>query len=222
MTNSLITHIVPITYFGGTGGHLLRSLLIAAKLKNNTLWEFSPNGNAHKAPKEKFNRPLSSIHGVNITIEEILALVKESEVFRELDTMYYHQFHYLNLDKLMEHFAKSIRICYSLEDIEEIGLVFVAKHAIDGGDINQANLTELKKHCMSRFFLATKLQRLFQPVQSPNILCVNWNTLLRGDANQLFDNLHAFTGVENFSGDNLKCWRELTLKGIKDIRQRIK
>jgi len=139
MNNSLITHIVPITYFGGTGGHLLRSLLIAAKLKNQGLWEFSPNGNAHKAPKEKFNRPLSSVHGLSLTIEEILKLVKDTDVFRETDKIYYHQFHFVDLDQLMEHFAKSIRICYSAKDIREIALVMTAKHGVDGGNTNALN-----------------------------------------------------------------------------------
>jgi hypothetical protein len=221
MHNSLISHITPITYFGGSGGHLLRSLLIASKLKNDTLWEFSPNGNAHKAPKEKFNRPLSSVHGMSVTIDEILKLVKDTDVFREPDTMYYHQFHFVDLDQLMKHFSRSIRICYSGKDIREIGLVMTAKHAIDGGDVNSDNLPVLKKYFAGRVFAGHKLCSRFQPVDADNILCVEWDTLLRGNVDQLFDQLHTFTGLEKFSLDNLLTWRELTLKTISNMQKLI-
>jgi len=221
MTDSLITHIVPITYFGGSGGHLLRSLLIAAKLKNQTVWNFSPNGNAHKAPKEKFNRPLSSVHGMSLTIEEILKLVKDTDVFQELDKTYYHQFHFVDLDQLMKHFTRSIRICYSGKDIREIGLVMTAKHGIDGGDINSNNLAELKKYFAGRIFAGHTHCNQFQSVNADNVLCVEWNMLLRGDVDQLFDQLHNFTGLENFSLDNLLTWRELTLKSISNMQKLI-
>jgi hypothetical protein len=221
MTDSLIKHIVPITYFGGSGGHLLRSLLIAAKIKKEVLWEFSPNGNAHKAPKETFNRLLSSVHGMSVTIDEILKLVKVNDAFCQPDTIYYHQFHFVDLNQLMKYFARSIRICYSGKDIREIGLIMTAKHAIDGGDINSNNLPELKKYFAGRVFTGHKLCSQFQPVNTDNVLCVEWNTLLRGNSDQLFDQLHNFTGLEKFSLDNLLTWRELTLKSISKMQKLI-
>jgi hypothetical protein len=221
MNDSLISHIVPITYFGGTGGFFLTSLLVAAKLKNQNSWVFSTNGNSHQGPREKFNRFLTTRHNLGITIEEILELVKKSEIYREPGTTYYNQFHLVDLDKLMQYFSKSIRICYSAKDIREVSLVMSAKHGIDGNNVNSNNLSELKKYCSERMVSGHRLCAQFQPIESSNVLCVDWNMLLRGNPDQLFDQLHSFTGLENFSLDNLLTWRELTLKSISNMQKLI-
>jgi hypothetical protein len=79
----------------------------------------------------------------------------------------------------------------------------------------------LKKYFAGRVFAGHKLCSRFQPVDADNILFVEWDTLLRGDVDQLFDQLHNFTGLEKFSLDNLLTWRELTLKTISNMQKLI-
>jgi len=224
MNDSLITHIMPVTFFGGTGGHLVRSLLISAKTGYEGLWEFSPYGNAHWAPAEQYNGSFNIPHGVSVDISQIMSMIHNTKIyFNPLET-YYEQFHLVSIRDLMSHFAKAIRICYDYKDVKEISLAMLAKSGIDGGRIkNPEDQAELRKFFMARQVLGIKHCKDFQIFTQDNrVCCITWNMLLTGAPEQLFDQLSEFTRLEKFSLDNLLQWRELTLKGISDMEQRIK
>jgi hypothetical protein len=224
MNNSLITHIMPVTFFGGTGGHLLRSLLIDSKIGSQTPWRFSPYGNAHNAPTEQYTDSFRTSHGLYTDISEIMSAINDSKgYFNPLET-YYEQFHIVNLRDVMSNFYKSIRICYNVKNIREISLTYLAKSGIDGGNIIDCNnVEELRNYCLRRHILGVKYHNDFQIVeQGDRILCVTWDEILKENPNQLFDKLTVFTGLEKFSLDKLLLWRELTLKAISDMDQRIR
>jgi hypothetical protein len=228
MDDSLITNIVPITYFGGTGGHFLRSLIIAAKVEYEPIWEFSPYGNAHWAPTEwyndTFNTPKGSPPDLSMTVKDVLKKIEDSKIYCDPLEFYYHQFHIVDLNELMRYFSRSIRICYEYKDIKEIGLAMLAKTGIDGNVIKDPNdITEMRKFFMARQVLGIKHCKDFQRVTyNDRVYPVPWNMMLREDPEMLFEGLFSFTGFEKFSLDNLLKWRELTLKGISDMEQRIK
>jgi hypothetical protein len=230
MNDSLITNIVPITYFGGTGGHFLRSLLIAAKVGYEPTWEFSPYGHAHWAPAEQYNDSFIDLsgskipHTLGLTVEQILDKINKSKIYCDPLQFYYHQFHLVDLNSLMRHFSRSIRICYEFKDAREIALAMLAKSGIDAKHVKDpSNVKELRDYFMKRQIMGIKYYKDFQRVNNIHkVYSVGWDMLLRNDPEMLFEGLYSFTGLENFSLDNLMCWRELTLKGISDMEQRIK
>jgi hypothetical protein len=222
MNDSLITHLVPITYFGGTGGHLIRSLLIASKVGYNALWKFSPHGHAHKGPTEEYNRSFMEPTDLRISIDDVLSQLKNSKFEYNKDEVYYHQFHLLDIDELMKYFAKSIRVCYEYKDVKEVSLAMMAKYGVDGRNLKNPNQEILRKYFLERQMGAIEKCKRFQPVDNQNVLSIKWNTILREDPDVLFSQLSAFTGLEQFSLNNLLHWRELTLKGIGEMEQRIK
>lgn len=222
MNDSLITHLVPITYFGGTGGHLIRSLLIASKVGYNSLWRFSPHGHAHKGPTEEYNRSFMEPTDLRISISTVLSQLKNSKFEYNKNEVYYHQFHFLDLDELMKHFAKSIRVCYAHNDIKEVSLAMMAKYGVDGRNLKNPNQKMLRNYFYERQIEAIRLCSRFQPVDNQNVLSIKWNTILREDPDVLFSQLSAFTGLEKFSLSNLLHWRELTLTGIREMEQSIK
>jgi len=228
MNDSLITNIVPITYFGGTGGHFLRSLLIAAKVGYEPVWEFSPYGHAHWAPAEQYNDSFTDLSVSKIpsglTVEQILDKINNSKIYCDPLQFYYHQFHLIDLNSLMRHFSRSIRICYEFKDAREIALAMLAKSGIDAKHVKDpSDVKELRDYFMKRQIMGIKYYKDFQRVNNIHkVYSVGWDMLLRNDPEMLFEGLYSFTGLENFSLDNLMCWRELTLKGISDMEQRIK
>jgi len=224
MDDSLITNIVPITYFGGTGGHFLRSLIIAAKVEYEPIWEFSPYGNAHWAPTEWYNDTFKAPHDLRISVNDILTQIKNSKIYCDPLEFYYHQFHVVDLKELMKHFSRSIRICYEYKDIKDISLAMLAKTGIDGNEVqNPDDINEMRKYFMTRQVLGIKHCKDFQRVNhNDKVYSVGWSMLIRDNPEMLFEGLFSFTGFEKFSLDNLMHWRELTLKGISDMEQRIK
>lgn len=222
MNASLITHLMPITYFGGTGGHLIRSLLIASKVGYEPLWKLSPHGHAHKGPTEEYNRSFMEPTDLRISINDILTQLKNSKFTFNKNEVYYHQFHFLDLDELMKHFAKSIRICYDYKDVKEVSLSMLAKYGVDGRNLKNPDQEMLRKYFLERQMGAIEKCKRFQMVDNNNVLCIKWNTLVREDPEVLFKELSNFTGLEKFSLSNLMRWRELTLTGISEMEQRIK
>lgn len=223
MNDSLITHLMPITYFGGTGGHLVRSLLIASKVNYKPIWKFSPHGHAHKGPTENYNRSFMVPGDLRMSMVTVLSLIKNSKFDYNKDEVYYHQFHLVDVNELMKYFSKSIRICYNHADIKEVALSMLAKYAIDGRNIKNPNDREIiRKYFLERQIDAVKHCGQFQHVNNPNVLNLDWELLIRGDPDKLFEGLSQFTKLKTFSLTNLLHWRELTLNGIDEMKEQLK
>jgi hypothetical protein len=223
MNDSLITHLMPITYFGGTGGHLVRSLLIASKVNYQPNWKLSPYGHAHKGPTENYNRSFMVPGDLRMSIVTVLSLIKNSKFDYNKDEVYYHQFHLVDVNELMKYFYKSIRICYAYHNIEEVSLAMLGKYAIGERNIkNSKDQKMIRKYFLERKVDAIKYYSQFQHVDNPNVLNLDWELLVRGDPDNLFERLSSFTGLKIFSLNNLLRWRELTLNGINEVSPLVK
>jgi hypothetical protein len=54
------------------------------------------------------------------------------------------------------------------------------------------------------------------------VLNLDWELLIRGDPDKLFEGLSQFTKLKTFSLTNLLHWRELTLNGIDEMKEQLK
>ncbi len=215
---------MPISFMGGTGGNFVRSLLISAKVGYTNLWDISSNGNSHWGPMEVYNDTFNRIpNDLSCSVEHVLDAIKHSTLTYDEGDCFYQNMHILQLDSIMQHFAKSIRVIYDFDDITDVSVAMVAKNSGDG-NLNANDFQYMKKNFVVRKMVMIRHLKDFQRADDFNgrVLYVSWKDICYKDAKEFFSGLSQFTGIplENFSLDNLTRWRSKTLGTIEDLKKK--
>ena len=189
---------VPITYFGGTGGHFLISFLNAAYLNDHIVFKYSKFGNAH-------DTGYAAVVGSGLGSTAPNVDYKIKTLLEHLHTRKFIGVHVIEYHRLINIFNQVIKITYEQSDIEEISKIFVLKYS-NGftKDYDDLIIDSIKKGIK---FLPT-----FSTSYEKSVICIAWSELFKKDPKLLIDKLsQAFNiPVENFNVSNLIEWRKIT------------
>lgn len=189
---------VPVTYFGGTGGHFLISFLNAAYLNDHTIFKYSIFGNAH-------NTGFANVVGGGLGSDAPLNNDKIKILLSNLNYRKFIGVHITEYNLLLDFFTKIIKITYQHSDIAEISKVFAFKwdsnYPIDHGMLI-LDTTERAK----------RLLDCFSDKNEEGVICVSWVELYKEEPRLLIEKLSKLfvIPIQNFNVSNLLEWRKIT------------
>ena len=221
----MFTHVMPISFMGGTGGNFIRSLLISAKVGYTNLWDMSSHGNSHWGPMEIYNDTFNKVpNDLSCQVADVINAIERSSLTYDPKDCFYQNMHIIDLPELMKYFSKSIRVTYNFEDVIDVSMAMVAKNG-DDGKVDLNDIYHIKKNYIGRKMIMIKHLRDFQPIEDlkDRVLFISWQELLNKDGHKLFADLSNFTGIPeySFSHDNLALWRTKTNKTVQSFKQRL-
>ena len=189
---------VPVTYFGGTGGHFLISFLNAAYTNDQINFKYSKFGDAHKTGYAAVVG--SGLGSAAPHIDNKIKILLEN-----LHTRKFIGVHILEYHRLIDIFNQVIKITYEKSDIEEISKIFVLKYS-NGFTIDYDDLI---KDSMRK---ATLFLPTFSTSYENSVTCIDWAELFKKDPNLLIEKLSRRFDIpiENFNISNLVEWRKIT------------
>ena len=210
------TDVVPILYFGGTGGQFLATLLYHAKNNNTDYWKFSEYGNAHYSKKDFAGTGNSTGKHMWISPVEHVDSILRIPI---TNSIIYGPSHCADPALALTYIDKIIKTHFTVDDLEEISIVFAVKWGIDdkGFDLTQLKeLLETRKKAYEEF---TSLVNEFYDTEN-KVLNLSWQEILHADPSILIRKLSLFTEIpyENFSMYHFLKWRELTNKALTKFR----
>lgn len=212
---ALRTDIIPISYAGGTGGSFLSSFIWYAQIADNSEWQFSESGNAHN-----LERPyVPGLRNDNMFDDNKKLITALIDAPLQSDVVYVKT-HIWDMDLILEHFDKAIKINYSAQDVSDIATCFILKWGFDDKNISE---TEVKKdrEWFAWHLFGKALHRFRpRPELEPRVTNISWKELTTSDPKLLIDKLSKFTNlpVENFQINQLIKWRELTKSCIQRFK----
>jgi hypothetical protein len=161
-------------------------------------------------------------HDLTCTVEDILKCIETSKIKYDPDAIFYQNFHIVELDSIMQHFAKSIRVTYEFSDVHDVCLAMTGKNGADVAGLNLNNFADVKSFYIKRKMIMIKHLKDFTPSDTyeNRVLYISWKDIMNEDGKSLFARLSEFTGIPhyNFSADNLNRWRELTNKTVSEMK----
>jgi len=201
--------IIPITYFKGSGGHLLCHLLVDAKKnypENDIKNILTDYGQAHLG---FFDFKLPQLPWIN-TDEGKINCVLNTLPKSESNPPYFFSAHLIDLNLVNSYFKKSIRIIYDLDDAKDLATIFYYKFFN-----TLQNPFDSTKTIQDLILESENSQEFWtKEIDMPNVLFVSWKELFKGDIESLITKLSNFTDINNanFSRTSIIYWRELTKK----------
>jgi hypothetical protein len=204
--------IIPIAYFGGTGGYFLCHLIVSAKTNSNSLLRLSKYGNAHNGLLDLPEDSLELDKILDIPELDKIKMISELSIAEGAIKPYYYPVHIFDLALISNYFAKAITITFDTDDIDELSCVYLGKWYVDASRqyTDASNLSENKSIFKSWFY---KQLREYPNKQSfQNILCVSWKELFKGNIDELITKLSIFTNIDSqqFSKETMINWRDKT------------
>lgn len=216
----MIHNVIPVNYFGGSGGQFVSSLLYSAREKDYNNWHFTEQGQCHASNQD---RSIELINRPNIvddpTGEINLNLIIDYAKTVSSDKVFYPQSHLIDPDKVLKYFNKQIKVYFDPDQADEIVGVIMLKLP--------DHFAHVVKHKSSpawikRKELINKYSRLCNncPDLEPRMLNISWNELVYLDPTILISKLSKFTGIPegDFDFKNFIKWRELTSSTINKIK----
>ena len=204
----LIEDIVPISYIGGTGGNLLCHLIVSAKRNIHDLIVLSEHGNAHiHSLKDLPMLP----GGINMPDTEKIEFMLKNLPNDTSEKPWYTPVHIRDIKLITQHFKKSIRITYDIDDVDDLCNIVFGKWYVD--DVLSGNIISNRTH--SKLSMRQGLMgwsKQFKKEDIPDVLFVSWKELFKGNIDELITKLSTFTGIDsnNFSIESLTYWRNKT------------
>ena len=212
----MIHNVIPINYFGGTGGQFLASFLYSASQKNNSNWKFSEYGNAHHSNQHR----IPIIRGLieDPTSASNLKLLLEFATTIPENITAYPQAHFADPEEVLKYFDKQIKIYFEPEQADEIIGVIILKNP--EGFIN-LDTSKNGPIWLRRKQLMQTYRRLCNncPDLEPRMLNISWNEMVYFDPDILISKLSKFTLIpkEDFNATKFLEWRTLTLSTISKV-----
>ena len=205
--------IIPILYMPGTGGNFLGSFLYHAREGSN-VWKFSKHGNTHNTGRD----PMGSINGPDSAAIDHINSIYQLPVN---NTINYVPTHCANPSLALLYFDKIIKTYFTINDVNEIHLAFMAKR----GDDFRMSLVQLKQifefEETSLSLYDSKYKLLTEYLGSgDNVLNISWTEILHADPAILITKLSTFTNlpVDRFPLTALLTWRTLTIQSIREYK----
>ena len=219
----MIQHVIPINYFGGSGGQFLSSFLYSAREKEYNQWHFSEAGRAHDSEKDwipQGSNDQNVIVGIlaDPTGEKNLNLLLTYAERAPKNKVTYPMGHFANPDEILKYFDKQIKIYFEPEHEDEIIGVMMSKvpEHFPGKLVNPTDSAWIhRKSLMNRFLRL----RSNAPDLEPRLLNISWNEMVYLDPDILVSKLSNFTQIpkENFDKERFIIWRNLTLITINKL-----
>ncbi len=228
--------VIPIRFFGGTGGHFVTCWLTQAKLGRTNDIQLSNYGNSHDGYREfllverslygfgTYSGGLRSIEGHRFThffknyIPKILP-----------DPPYFVASEAEDLSALIDLYPKTVAITYEQEDASILSKILIAKWGIEENKLaryDYGNLWAIKQNAYAKIRVKTHYfeihHKLFDPTTiDPRALNLPWRDLFSAPALDIVDKLSSYTDIpkDNFQIKDLMRWRAATQKGIDQIDQ---
>ncbi len=204
--------IIPITYFGGTGGYFLCYFIVGAKKNRYDPLPLSKYGNAHRGV---IDLPEGSLELSKIIdkpeldkIKMVLELPRTDDAIKP----YYYPVHIFDLALISKYFAKAITIKFDTDDINELSCVYLGKWYIDSSTSYTESSDLLQTKLIIKSWFDKQLREYPNKKSFQNILYVSWKELFKGNIDDLITKLSTFTDIdaENFSKESLIHWRNKT------------
>ncbi len=220
--------VIPVRYFGATGGQFLTSWLTQAKLGKTKDLPLSKHGNSHDGfreyqfieralehPKEQYNLRIMDGH----RIEYWWRKEKITTV-----TPYFIASEVADLPSLLAQYPRVVNITFDLDDIEAMARIWIAKWAVDenrSARLLMGNYDEVKNNAAyiweKRCEYTQNAHQYFDTANPDSrALSISWKQLYQGtDDTDLIQRLSDYTGVakENFQTKDLVRWRTLSQTG---------
>lgn len=212
----MIHNVIPVNYFGGSGGQFLSSFLYSASQKDNNNWKFSDTGNSHYSKQHR----IPVIKGLieDPTSSNNLKLLLEFATTIPENITVYPQAHFAQPEELFKYFDKQIKIYFEPEQADELIGVIILKNP--EGFLN-LDISKNGRVWARRKQLMQTYHRLCNscPDLEPRMLNVSWNELVYFDPDILVSKLSKFTQIpkEDFNMEKFLEWRTLTLKTISRV-----
>lgn len=204
----MLDDMIPVTYYGGTGGNFLSHFLVSAKIKNKKLIRLDDTGSAHFFGLKDVQ---FSNKWIDQTDEYIINSLTE-QIKKNSVPPYFFPVHLLDADLINKSFKKSIRIVYDVDDAEEIGTIFYKKFYTTPNA--QAMGDKVNRYSIQDLILNIKYTQEFfkKEINMPNILFVTWKEYIHGEADDLITKLSSFVNIDSadFSKESLLLWRTAT------------
>jgi hypothetical protein len=214
-----VSHTIPITYMGGTGGNFLCHFIVSAKKNIKDTVQLSPYGNAHDYGMRDFVKTSLKIIGPDI--DKINFILNQSVLTSDAVEPYYTSTHVVNLKLATTHFAKVIRITYDLDDTPDLSKVMFGKWYIDvcnqpPADENANTATPASLEIVLRVYA-----NRFKKEDFPDVLFISWKELFKGNIEELVNKISSFTNIDsnNFSISSLTHWRNKTQQCIDNLSE---
>jgi hypothetical protein len=200
--------IIPITFYGGTGGNFLCHFIVSAKRNMQDVANFSKYGNAHENCLKDVVVPNFGISQPDS--QKINFLLNQAYPYYIVEKPYYTSVHIADINLITANFNRSIRITYELSDLEEIVAVFYGKFVTDSHFFLTNMKPQTPEHIKQGII---KWQSTFTKIENlPNVLFISWKELFKGNIEEFITKLSIFTDIdaENFSTESLIHWRNKT------------
>lgn len=204
---TMIEHIYPIAYLGGSGGSFLSSWLNQAAY-NVPVLIHECTGNAHGAV----------IHaGFSIFSSQKDSIDSLKSRYLTFPNRMFIATHIVDDKLLLSNFTKFTKIVYTHEDIIDIAISFCAKTAFSNPPISSI----IERIRRTEQFNKTMTNPLPETYQASN---VSWKELLYSDGKNLIRRLSAFYNIDpdKFNTTVLHKWQKLTLRNITSIKPLVK
>jgi hypothetical protein len=217
----LIENIIPVTFFGGTGGNFLSSFLSHALAKDYSLMSINESGNMHSNRDSYTNVGLFIDTTGHINLRKILRDRDKDKELRFPST------HIADPSLALKYFKKVIKTYFTDDQYLEIMGVFYLKNNYflkEPVDFSASEERDILLRFINRRIEEKKeFTRLCEncPDLEPNLLNVSWSEMVYEDPNNLIEKLGVFTGipVENFNIINLLEWRRLTIEASERAKR---
>lgn len=207
-TNNKVKNIVPVTYYGPTGGNFVSWFLNLAYLNKKETMNFSEHGNAHLNPYKP------AIINNRIFLDDKIKITQMIKVNPSPNTTWYPNVHINDTKLLDDYFVKSVRIVFAEQDIPNLATLSLYKVYIDAYGIKEFKEQRKRMECN----ILKKCSKIFhdQPYFE-SIHYVSWKDLVFGSSEQLVEGLSKFTEIpiDNFNLENLKVWRSKTINTLQ-------
>jgi hypothetical protein len=199
---------------GGTGGQFVSALCYAAKQSDYEGLKFSKFGNAHESSTDTRipGLPGDFKNTFDEHIEKLLSVkISNPPLFIGM--------HLRDIDRTMETFERAIRITYSLDDIDELVLIFLGKWEIE---TNFCNLENIQSIYQRRILFLNKNLEYWQPGGNfeNHLLYISWQDLYKNNIDNLINKISKFIGFnfEPIVTEKILEWRSLTTYGLENLK----
>lgn len=202
-----INNVIPIAYFGGSGGLFLSAFCNAAYQNNNTEVMFSSRGNAHSSKFASHGGPK------RVTSEQ------EHSVLRLIESRKYRSFEFvashITEDSLFDYFEKNIKIALTEDDLHEVNLAFIGKYHHDDQQHSPRCFMGVYRRRL-KLLQGNLCSWFLKPSLREDTLNITWPQMIREPAEILINEISQFTNIpaKNFNVGTLLQWRTKTLNGI--------